>query len=273
MASDPRYDFGRNWARYAERMPPDALEQARAGLSRHVGDLTDCTFLDVGSGSGLMSAAALSLGAARVMAFDYDEGSVSTSRCVLERLGERESAGAHGTWEVRRGDILLDDFGEWDVVYAWGVLHHTGDVKTALTRAASHVAAGGRLVVGIYMRTPMCRFWVREKRWYQQAPPWQRLVVRWVYTMALLSVWALKGHLKSRVSSHNRGMRLTRDIDDWLGGFPYESMTIEEINDLVIPHGFVVEAEFPLTQHMGWLGTGCQTVRYVRTRAPGLIEL
>ena len=254
-----RYRFGDNWARYTKRMPVDALSQAVSTLRLQVGEITGYSFLDVGSGSGLMSAAALHMGGGPLLAFDVDPHSVDTTRHLLEAYAPGED------WQAKQGDVLRDDFGEWDVVYAWGVLHHTGDLRTALRRAASWVSPGGRYVVAIYLKTPMCGFWTSEKRWYSQAPTWLRAPVRWIYMAGLLTVWILKGRIRERLGSHHRGMTFRADVDDWLGGYPYESLTFDEIKTVVEPLGFEAEAEFPLADHMGRFGTGCQTIRFRST--------
>ena len=124
-----RYDFGRNWSEFAEKLTPAAISQAETALTRLIKSPANNTFLDIGCGSGLHSLAALRLGVARVVAFDYDEDSVETTRRVLTEFNDRAE------WEVTQGDILAPSnsiTGLFDIVYSWGVLHHTGAMWQAI---------------------------------------------------------------------------------------------------------------------------------------------
>src|SRR6185295_10447431 len=91
-------------------------------------------FLDIGSGSGLFSLAARRLGAS-VHSFDLDPESV---RCALEL--RRRFCPADADWRIEQASALdrryLAALGEFDVVYSWGVLHHTGQMRDALENAA-----------------------------------------------------------------------------------------------------------------------------------------
>src|SRR5215213_9811475 len=106
------------------------------------------TFLDVGCGSGLFSLAALRLGAARVHSFDYDDESVAATRELAFRTGSDAA-----DWTIERGDATdaayMSRLGEFDVVYSWGVLHHTGAMWTALGNTVERVAAAGLLYIAL----------------------------------------------------------------------------------------------------------------------------
>jgi SAM-dependent methyltransferase len=127
---DDRFGFGENWRKFNAVVTDDQRAAARDWLEQWLGSLEGLTFLDIGARSGLFAAAAAELGAA-VKAFDFDP------------VGE---------W-IERGDVLdrayMQSLGEF-VVYAWGVLHHTGDMWAALGNVCDVVAADGRLFVSIY---------------------------------------------------------------------------------------------------------------------------
>ncbi len=179
-------------------------------------------FLDIGSGSGLFSLAARRLGA-RVHSLDYDPHSVACTRELRRRYFPEDPE-----WIVESGSALdeayIRSLGKFDVVYSWGVLHHTGDMWAALASAAIPVAAGGKLFIAIYndQGTPSRR-WTKVKRAYNTLPKPLRFLVVWP------SFWILYWrpltkdflHLRPFQTIRNygkeRGMSLWRDLDR-LGG-------------------------------------------------------
>lgn len=227
-ASLPTYAFGRNWQHFVDAGVDEARLAAAVDSLRRllvVDDLRGRTVIDVGCGSGLFSLAAVRLGADRVVAFDVDPLSVAAARAL------RAQAGAPPHWEITAGSILDPAFvgalDPADVVYAWGVLHHTGDLWNAIDRAASLVRRGGLLALAIYNQVDRAvgssRQWWHVKRVYNRAPP----AVQWLLEGLLMAERALRDAAvlrdpRRRWTERARGMRYRHDVRDWLGGFPYE---------------------------------------------------
>jgi len=71
-------------------------------------------------------------------------------------------------WTIEQGSILdavwAPLLGTFDIVYSWGVLHHTGAMWTALELAASLVGPRGTLAIALHRRTALCGAWRIEKR-------------------------------------------------------------------------------------------------------------
>src|SRR5262249_51333182 len=231
------YWFGRNWRRYLDETDPDVrTREAVASLTSLFGEgaLVGKTFLDIGCRSGLFSLAALRLGASRVVSLDVDPDSVACCRSLADQIQAPADA-----WTVLHGSILDRDFVErlprTDVVYSWGVLHHTGAMWTAIENACSRVAPGGKLLIGIYNWRGGRRgtaTWQKLKRWYCEAPPWQRQAWEWTYiAWNLMSLGVRLRNPVAHVRGYhqNRGMSWFRDVSDWLGGYPYEAATAGEI--------------------------------------------
>ncbi|MCX7900996.1 MAG: class I SAM-dependent methyltransferase [Burkholderiaceae bacterium] len=271
---ETHFAFGRNWVAYAEKITAAEIAEAEAGLERLLGgeDLEGKRFLDIGCGSGLHSLAAVRLGARDVLAVDIDADSVATSHAVLSRW----APGGH--WQVQRRSVFeLDSEGArtFDVVYSWGVLHHTGDMKRAICHAAAMTAPGGLFIFALYRRVWMDWFWRWEKRWYAHASSSAQRHARSVYRVLFrLGLSATGRRFSDYVASYrsNRGMDYEHDVHDWLGGWPYESISPPEVEALMRKLGFSQVREFArkggvLGRHTGLFGSGCDEYVYRKRRS------
>jgi 2-polyprenyl-3-methyl-5-hydroxy-6-metoxy-1,4-benzoquinol methylase len=235
--SEDRFAFGANWARFLSILSEERIRDAETSLQKmlNVGTLQNRTFLDVGSGSGLFSLAARRLGA-KVHSFDYDPQSVACT----EHLRQRYFPG-DGRWTVEQGSALdrayIENMGKFDVVYSWGVLHHTGRMWEALGGVERAVSPGGHLFIAIYNDQGwISRYWKRIKFNYVRHP-----VLRWPLLL-LHAPYLFVGRALARVLSGSgkvgRGMALWRDMVDWVGGYPFEVAKPEEILRFYLARGF-----------------------------------
>lgn len=219
------FSFGENWLRYIERLSPERYEEAKRSVQALLAPegIAGKSVLDVGCGSGIFSMAAVELGAGRVVSIDLDPKSVEACHRVKEQCDV-------GHWEVREGSALDREFlatlGLFDVVYSWGVLHHTGAMWQAIDNAISMVAPGGRLVIAIYNRTWSSGLWLRFKRLYNRSPRPVKAALVWAILLprVLVRLLKLRHPLKDR-----RGMSVYYDAVDWAGGLPYEYASHEEV--------------------------------------------
>ena len=236
---EPRFAFGQNWSKYLVAVDQSAIDEARESLVKAIGlpDLTGLSFLDIGCGSGIFSLAARSLGAS-VLSFDVDADSV---HCAVTLRGKYFPGDSK--WEIEQGSILdgvfTDKLRPFDLVYAWGVLHHTGDMWKALDNASSLVRPGGRLVIAIYNdQGHWSQIWLRIKQIYNRLPKVLRIpfvvIVAFPREMRSLafSIATLQPsrYVRSWTQYRRvRGMNKWRDLVDWIGGLPFEVAKPEEI--------------------------------------------
>ncbi|MCS7467590.1 class I SAM-dependent methyltransferase [Stieleria sp. ICT_E10.1] len=242
--SETRFAFGENWTSFLNHLDEDRIDQACRSLTGLLclddaagRPLEGQRFLDLGSGSGLFSLAASRLGA-EVVSIDFDHHSVACT----EQLRQRESTDPT-KWEILQGsaldESLMESLGPFDVVYSWGVLHHTGRMDRAIELAAARVAVGGRFAIAIYNdQGGGSRRWLKIKQIYHRLPKWARPV--WVTAVA--SWYEFKFALARLVGGRNplpfadwrkkrtdRGMSAWHDWVDWIGGLPFEVAKPEAI--------------------------------------------
>lgn len=245
-----RFDFGENWREFLALVDESRIGQAERSLTEMLGSesLAGKTFLDVGCGSGLFSLAGLRMGATQVCSFDFDVESVECAR----ELRRRFRMGSN--WEIEQGDILDQSFvatlGTWDVVYAWGVLHHTGNMWRAIENVQQLVAPRGTLFVSIYNDQGLrSQIWRRVKRQYNRLPG--RLQTPYAVGVMLPRELLSAGlatargkpttYIRSWTGARKRGMSRWHDLIDWVGGFPFEVARPEEVFDFFRTRGFVLE--------------------------------
>lgn len=234
------FSFGENWQQFVAELHPKAIEAMAGYFERWLPEpIRDRRFLDIGSGSGLSSLVAHQLGA-RVTSFDVDPSSVDATR----RL--RDLAGSPQTWQVLPGSVLdmtfLEPLGLFDVVLSWGVLHHTGDLWQAVRNAATRVAPEGLLWIALYRKGRQSERSLRLKRRYNRTPNALKPVFRAWYAAPKLAKMAIhRDFSQIRRYHEERGMSWWRDLEDWLGGLPYEVASPDEVHDTLRPLGFVLE--------------------------------
>ena len=248
LARGERFQFGQNWRRFLSTLDEERIHEAEESLKLmlEVETLRGRSFLDIGSGSGLFSLAAHRLGA-RVHSFDYDTDSVA---CAQE-LKRRYFAG-DADWTIEGGSVLDIDYikrlGQFDIVYSWGVLHHTGAMWQALENAALPVAVGGRLFIAIYNdQERKSRLWRHVKRVYCESAV-GRILVPSLFIPYFIAGGFIKDLLRGRNPAARyadykkaRGMSIFHDWVDWLGGYPFEVARPEEILMFYRARGFVLD--------------------------------
>jgi 2-polyprenyl-6-hydroxyphenyl methylase/3-demethylubiquinone-9 3-methyltransferase len=249
ISAGKRFAFGENWTRFLADLDEGRVAAAEASLRDMLGvtDLAGKTFLDIGSGSGLFSLAARRLGA-RVHSFDFDPKSVACT----EELRRRYFPG-DATWRVEQGSALDPDYvaslGKFDVVYSWGVLHHTGSMWLGFENAIGRVVApGGKLFIAIYNDQGWkSHVWWLIKAFYNVLPR----PLRWLFIKLLMgaihAVMLVKCSLRGRPmdairpifdDARERGMSARHDVVDWVGGLPFEFATFELLESYFRQRGF-----------------------------------
>lgn len=265
--TDERFGFGSNWLVYLEHLNEDRIAEAEktvrtlTGLDR----LDGKSFIDIGSGSGLLSLAARRLGAT-VHSFDYDPQSVVATQFVKDRFFPRDAS-----WTIERGSVLdqayLSKLGTFDIAFSWGVLHHTGAMYDAIRNASKLAKPAGLFIFALYRKTKFCQFWTAEKKWYINASPGAQRIATKFYVLLYRLAFILKGRdFGDYVANYKfeRGMEFETNVQDWIGGYPYEFISPDEVANLMatLDFGYVRSVVAPKT--LSILGSGCDEYVYRR---------
>lgn len=262
VASGERFEFGKNWSAFLSVLDDERIGKAEESLKAmlEMDSLAGKTFLDIGSGSGLFSLAARRLGA-KVHSFDFDSNSFGCTQALRNRFFPNDP-----NWRVEQGSALDADYlaslGKFDIVYSWGVLHHTGEMWRALENAVIPTSDGGKLFIAIYNDTgSQARRWHWIKKTYCRLPR----PLKTPFAVAAILPDEIKNLGRSIVTlrpmeyvrswtqyKNGRGMNRWYDIVDWVGGFPYEVATVDEIFEFYKKRGFSLAKVIS-----GGVGLGC----------------
>ncbi len=248
-STNTRFEFGANWQAFLNCLNEERIAKAEESLIDNLGlaTLNGLRFLDIGSGSGLFSLVARRLGAV-VYSFDYDKNSVECTKYLRQKFFSDDSK-----WIIEQGSVLdqkyMASLGKFDIVYSWGVLHHTGEMWKAIDYACQSVKVNGHFYIAIYNdEAGASRRWKKVKRLYNNSG---KLIRSVLISYTFLKVWSItmvkdlihhKNLLKSW-SSYNvhRGMSPWYDIIDWVGGYPFEVAKPDEIFNFLKDRGFRLE--------------------------------
>jgi len=252
-----KFNFGENWKNYSDIFLDDThYEEAKLSLNNLIGKdkISNKSFLDIGSGSGIFSIAARELGAKKVIGIDISKESVDTAIKNAERFG--------ADVKFLQGSILDKDIvghEKYDIVYSWGVLHHTGEMLKAIKNAAGLVKPEGLFVIAIYNKHWSSPFWKIIKYFYNISPGFLKKLLVYFFSIIIFLAKFLttgKNPLKKR-----RGMSFYYDVIDWIGGYPYEYASKDKVVNYIEKLNFKLVKFVPAK-----IPTGCNEFVFIKIK-------
>lgn len=237
VTAGDRFRFGENWSRFLSLLDDSRIQAAEDSLRKMLGrdSLAGLSFLDIGSGSGLFSLAARRLGA-RVHSVDFDPHSVACTKELKRRYFSDDPS-----WTIEEASVLDESYMRaltpHDVVYSWGVLHHTGQMYRALENVVYPVTVGGLLFIAIYNDQGwISRYWAGVKRLYNRNILIKAIVLAIYIPYMFVLRWMYRKIIGKRYME--RGMSLWFDMIDWVGGYPFEVAKPEDVFRFFRDRGF-----------------------------------
>lgn len=225
-----RFGFGRNWKDFLSTLDNEVIVKAAQDIKDWTGhqSFAGMRVIDIGSGSGIHSFAFHSLGADELLSFDYDNDSVEATKQMWEKAGRPQN------WNVTQGSVLdasfLNSLGTFDMVYSWGVLHHTGSMWEAIGNAASVLSHDGLMWIAIYQKGSSYASDLALKQRYNRNSAFGKKIMEWKWILRLMAKRLFNGKNPFTWNEKvERGMNVHNDIIDWLGGLPYEVADKTEI--------------------------------------------
>ncbi|HEY6187402.1 MAG TPA: class I SAM-dependent methyltransferase [Pyrinomonadaceae bacterium] len=236
------FSFGQNWRSFVDTVSEDAVQRAMKDIEEWLGreSIAGKSVLDIGCGSGIHSLCFHMLDAREVVSIDVDPYSVESTQLLWEKAGKPSN------WTIRHGSVLDQDFVQSlepsEIVYSWGVLHHTGKMWEAIENASTRVKKGGLFWIAIYVKGPNYPQHLALKQSYNRASKLGKKIIEQKEILKIMRQrWKNGQDPFAWNEKKERGMDTYHDLIDWLGGLPYEVASTDEITGFCQERGFVLE--------------------------------
>ncbi len=247
-----RFYFGKNWQAFSKNaLTDERIDQADSSLKKLLGDvsLNGASFLDIGFGQGLTLCLASKAGA-KVVGLDVDQDNLQALDETAQKVKTpKPSVVINSILDETAVKNLAQKESGFDIVHSWGVLHHTGSMYPAISNSLSLVKEGGHYILAIYNKHWTSPIWKIIKWTYCALPDFlKKIMILVFYPIIYLAKFLVTG---KNPKDKDRGMDFFYDVIDWVGGYPYEYASIDEIKNFVEAKNFTCLKVVPTTTPIG----------------------
>jgi SAM-dependent methyltransferase len=259
------FNFGSNWKNYSKyALSGKKIETAKLHFDKLFEniDLNEKSFLDIGFGQGLSLLIATEKNA-NTVGCDINplcsEVLLFNMKMFNNNLNEIPVVIGSINDETTVENILkLNDGNLFDIVHSWGVLHHTGNMWKAIEKSKNLVTKNGIFVIAIYNKHFTAKFWHLIKKVYNSSGWFIKNLMLAGYLPLIFIRYLLYFQNPMKLP---RGMNIYYDAIDWLGGYPYQYASIDEILDYMNQNGFT---QVRIVKTSGF--TGCNEFVFKKTQ-------
>jgi ubiquinone/menaquinone biosynthesis C-methylase UbiE len=221
---------------WTEYLPEYEASEKHWALFYSPAEVKDKAVLDAGCGTGIFSIIFANNGASRVLGIDISPGSLQTARSLKEKFGLPNVS-------FEQEDMLHLPFPDetFDIVWAWGTVHHTTDPFRAIAELVRVLKRGGSLLLAVYKRTRLTFLHEIIRKTLVRTPRKSWTAFSRVFAFILAPVvFFFKKREKSR-----KGEKLEELILDWYFVPIRHYYTPEEIERYLGQKGLDVEKFLP----------------------------
>ena len=232
-----KYKFGKFYdVVWTEYLPEYEESEKHWKIFYSEDEVQDKTVLDAGCGTGIFSIIFANAGAAKVTGIDISQGSLNTALGLKEKFRLNNA-------EFLQQDMLNLPFPDeaFDIVWAWGTVHHTTDPFGAVSELLRVLKKGGSILLAVYTRTKLTFLHEIIRKTLIRTPKksWTLLSKIMAFFLAPV-VFFFKKREKSR-----KGEKLEELILDWYFVPIRHYYYPDEIKHLLGDNGLIIENFLP----------------------------
>ncbi len=221
---------------WTEYIPEYEASKAHLELFFSDEEIVGREVLDAGCGTGIFTIIFANKGARKVIGIDISEGSLNTGRMLKDKF-ELSNV------EFRKEDMLNLPFKDntFDIVWAWGTIHHTENPYQAMNELIRVLKKNGTFFITLYKKTKLTFIHEIIRKILIKTPK-----KSWTFLSKIMAffLWLVVFFFKRREKSR-KGEKLEELILDWYFVPIRHYFEPQEIKSFLEKRNFKIEKFLP----------------------------